>query len=190
MRIVDVDLVAVTVDWQADAAGATPPPSRMGNYLRSRENEILGAWREDGIVGFAHHVVRVAQPPAMTPGPIRPTHPAVMGVGVEIGEDGNAVGTVHLACLPAVSNRPPAGHRTWHRRWDDRLEEPDGYVGDDRQTVLVASARLSGPISLAAVAHLIPDAGGLLDAARRTIDTVVDELNTLARPVLSGLVLP
>lgn len=141
---------AVSVDWDADAKGASPPPSRLGNYLRSRHAHLLDAWRQDGIVAFAHGVVRIAQPLVMAPGAIRYTHPAVLDVAVDRGDDGDAVGIVGLACLPALTASLPPGSATWRRRWDELLDEPNLYVAGRRQTVLLGEARLSGPISLAA----------------------------------------
>ncbi|MGH2771061.1 MAG: hypothetical protein ACRDJF_11165, partial [Actinomycetota bacterium] len=109
-----------------DRGYASPGPSRLRNYLRSRRAQIEEQVADHGAPGWASMVWDIATPPIMWPGFVVPG-PEVMGCRPSIDDrdpDPILLLEVDLATERFPGPRWPAGVGSgWRRRYDVEMEE-------------------------------------------------------------------
>jgi hypothetical protein len=179
------------IDRDHDRAAASDGVSRYGAYLRDHA-DLFDPWQEapDGVTGdpveFAIAAFKVATGPIMSPGYVR-WHGRVCDYGATWSEDdGRLVLSVTLAVPSPV--RLPWSWRGWERDFHDRYLEPD-----DRRPVGLARLELRWPVGT----DQLPGPGrprrpGVpnLGDATRAVAALVDQVNTVAGPVLADLEAP
>jgi hypothetical protein len=179
----------LTLDWNADAAGASPPGSRLNNWLKLPD-QLAAVARAKTPAAWVAAILDVARQSRS----VLDYSDRLRGVAIDLMHETVVVTVAIVAAsvepLPSVEAELPV--RTWHSG-PFGLRAPEATGPDGHAIAVRTTAQIVFPLAtVAATATLVmtDDKARLPEAAREVLEDLAEQINQIAAPIAATFAPP